>query len=421
MAHVHVDVERVEAFGNEFTQVQFNVRKKHEQMVEPFERCAQKRNSLMDELEERRVRAQRAYENARSKHEHASSTLEKAREEDEKDSSSKQETAEQAQMAMQEAEEEMRRAVTIRDEARRLQVRVQELWDKHGSPAQNSLLKAETALAGIIQIQSEASQKLDLFIQQLKKEQEIWEDGVTSMVSPESSHPGNGETGKVTGYSDNQMGIGTGKGVAGYSERMSSISIEPNGEKKLNLVIAGEKISVPLSQSGAAKAYRIASIGGDETMKTRCRDIFEIETLRNDLELEDGETGIQQLGGYHIDVTREECAGYESHHIPAQSIQHAHKNELPAVALLHDDHKKTGSYGGRSAHRFKSFIPGQKGFPTYKEETTRKLSEGRYSELVRNEVLDIRAQCGHKYDGGLNQMLDAVVDRIARCGAPSSK
>lgn len=77
---------------------------------------------------------------------------------------------------------------------------------------------------------------------------------------------------------------------------------------------------------------------------------FELGVLRETLELTDRDPSVLQLGGFHGDVKKNEqkkASGYESHHIPAQSVFSVCADELPAIALTNEDHKKTDSYAGK--------------------------------------------------------------------------
>lgn len=148
--------------------------------------------------------------------------------------------------------------------------------------------------------------------------------------------------------------------------------------------------------------------------------------MRETLELTEGDPSVLQLGGFHGDVKKNEqkkAGGYESHHIPAQSVFSVCADELPAIALTKEDHKKTDSYAGKQGHRFKPILPGVQEQGTYKEEVISDIDGGApgFISVVRAEIYNIKDQFGSKYDGALGQYLDALSEYIAKNGIPKTK
>lgn len=187
--------------------------------------------------------------------------------------------------------------------------------------------------------------------------------------------------------------------------------------------IGGADLQFRCNRSGAAKAYRAAVASGDADLIARTSAIYEVEVLRADLELEAGEAGVPQLGGYHRDVRKQDPKGFESHHIPARSVQDADAEWLPAISISNADHALTSSYRGKQGHVYKPYFPDGVPNGTYKQEISDKIAQGSsgYIEAMRNEIYDLRVTTGHRYDGGISAYLDAVIDMIASQGIPGSK
>lgn len=145
------------------------------------------------------------------------------------------------------------------------------------------------------------------------------------------------------------------------------------------------------------------------------RALFELEVLRDDLELTDGDPDIPQLGGTYGSI-RGVIPGFEAHHIPAKAIQDAPELGLPAIAISARDHSLTDSYRGKQNHILRS--KWYQGTETYRNEAANMISSGDYLRLVRYELLNIRDTCGHKYDGAIKQYLDALKEYIETNGIP---
>ena len=203
---------------------------------------------------------------------------------------------------------------------------------------------------------------------------------------------------------------------------MQAVSVDQGGQKHVSMRICGRDISFPCSKSGAARAFREAKRTGDQDLIARTYAMFEIETLREILELTTGE-GAVQLGGYHRDVKGEAPAGYESHHIPSRSVQNIDPEWLPTIAISRDDHIHTSSYGGKQRKTYKPFLPDSTPNLPYRQEMSQLVGKGcsGYIEAVRDELYDLRLNTGHKYDGGISAYLDAVIDMLAVRGLPESR
>ena len=49
------------------------------------------------------------------------------------------------------------------------------------------------------------------------------------------------------------------------------------------------------------------------------------------------------------------------------------------------------------------------------------IKEGRFVEIVRDEIYNLIDQFGHKYDGGIKQYLEALRQYIEKHGVPKAK
>ena len=60
---------------------------------------------------------------------------------------------------------------------------------------------------------------------------------------------------------------------------------------------------------------------------------------------------------------------------------------------------------------------------SYKTNTAETISKGScgYIQVMKNEILDLVRDTGHRYDGGISAYFDAVVDMLAGRGIPGEK
>lgn len=204
---------------------------------------------------------------------------------------------------------------------------------------------------------------------------------------------------------------------------LSAVRRDSDGQKIVVMTIADAERAYPCTQFGMEKAYRYAKASNDEDMVARTSAMFEIETLREDMELQNEDIKFAQIGGYHKYVQKLEPQGYESHHIPAQTVQAENGKLLPALAIAKEDHKLTSSYGGKQGKTYHSVFPNFVPETKYKYSVSQKLEQGGsgYIELIKAELLDLRIATGHRYDGGISAYLDAVIDMLATHGIPKVK
>lgn len=103
------------------------------------------------------------------------------------------------------------------------------------------------------------------------------------------------------------------------------------------------------------------------------------------------EESVVQRGGAHGDVKG--LPGYESHHMPADSVSPLPTNQGPAIAMKVDDHRMTGSWGSSREAR------------AYRKRQAELLEQGKFGEAQKMDVDDVRAKFGDKYNEAIDQML----------------
>lgn len=183
----------------------------------------------------------------------------------------------------------------------------------------------------------------------------------------------------------------------------------------------GEAVYMEMTPESIAEQYEAAASMEDTREMEKYRALHELLTLKDDLELTDGDSEVPQLGGLHKSV-RSQLSGFESHHIPAQSVQAEKADELPSIAITAEDHHLTDSYRGKSHRKYSSFLPDDNNdTPSYKQEAQSMIENGDYMDLVRDELYNIREHFGHKYDGAIKQYLNAMAKMIAEKGVPDTK
>ena len=149
-----------------------------------------------------------------------------------------------------------------------------------------------------------------------------------------------------------------------------------------------------------------------------------IESIRNTLQLGAGDPDIHQLGGSYGDIRKylreHQITGYEVHHIPAKAVVRdwGLTNALPAIALLLEDHEKTDSFRGKARKEYESFLPDEGKSTSYMKLARERLSNEEFFALVSIELLNIREQCGHRYDGAIAQYLVEIENYISIHGLP---
>lgn len=172
-----------------------------------------------------------------------------------------------------------------------------------------------------------------------------------------------------------------------------------------------------IDSEGLEKLYQDAIESNDAKNAEKYDALLEISSLRDDLELTKGDSDYVQAGGLYKDLIGK-YNGYEIHHIPAKSVQDANARYLPAIALTAQDHSCTDSYRYKSNKTYDSFLPDSKEGHTYKDDAKDMISQGRYLDLVRDELYNIKDNFGDRYDGGIEEYLNCLYQQISENGVP---
>lgn len=90
----------------------------------------------------------------------------------------------------------------------------------------------------------------------------------------------------------------------------------------------------------------------------------------------------------------ESVAGLEKHHMPADSISPFSRAKGPSIQMDKADHALTSSYGSSNAAR------------EYREGVKDMLDAGRWRDAMAQEIRDVRAIAGAKYNSAIREMLN---------------
>ena len=99
-----------------------------------------------------------------------------------------------------------------------------------------------------------------------------------------------------------------------------------------------------------------------------------------------------QLGGAHKDV-KGAVPGYESHHMPANSVSPLSEGKGPAIAMIKGDHERTASYGNSAKAN------------AYRQLQADLIRQGDFRAAQQMDIQDIQEKFGSKYDDAIQQML----------------
>lgn len=277
-------------------------------------------------------------------------------------------------------------------------------WQNYGQPAQSVLMRAGDRHAALAALSNNSVRDLNDFSTRMRNAEKALYGEITSGPRSIPSHR-NGGGGAAPGWCQN-----TG---------MTSVHLGANGQKQFTVTIGGSTQTYPLTKSGTAKAYRAAVKSGDQDMIARTAAMFEVETIREQLELTAGAPDVPQLGGYYGRVKVEDPARFEANHIPSKATMDEDIDFLPALTMSRYDHTDTPSHSGKQNTKLSSYA----GNVTYKQAITQQIGQGGsgYIEAMRDELLDLRKSTGNRYDGGVSGFLDAVIDMFATRGIPKAK
>lgn len=153
--------------------------------------------------------------------------------------------------------------------------------------------------------------------------------------------------------------------------------------------------------------------------------VTDISGIKSTMSLGAGDSSVKQLAGIHKEVQKNDGPGFESHHIPSAAALKEFgidTKNWPTIALTKEDHAKTDSYRYKQQRSTEPFFRDAPKNGTYKEESVKLLDRpGGLFELVRDEIYNIREQCGDKYDGAISQYLDQIVEYVKKHGVPNRK
>lgn len=423
-----------------------------DERVNDFERCRQRYLRLYSEAEQKIRTASAALEEAegaaqaaQSRYAAAEQALSEAENEYEQENAMAQLREARKDLAQAEADQEKAQAALNR--AQRAMSALTAAWDTHGRAGEGAQMQIENTLYICRTLVSNGNRDLGTFVSMMGQAQSALHSGETGTGGGGSAGGAAAAVGgavaaaagsaAVLGGAAAAAGVAAGASAGAVSvaagaartglgwcarNSMQAVSVGEDGKKSVSMRIGGKDITIPCTKSGMARAYREARRSGDKDLEVRAAAMFEIETLREDLELTAGEDPVQ-LGGYHRDVKGQDPAGYESHHIPSRSVQDADADWLPALSISKDDHKETFSYAGKQRRVYRPVLPSNTPKLSYQQEMSQELGKGSsgYVAAVRDELYDLRVSTGHKYDGGISAYLDAVIDMLASRGLPGNK
>ena len=95
-------------------------------------------------------------------------------------------------------------------------------------------------------------------------------------------------------------------------------------------------------------------------------------------------------GGAHGDVKG--VAGYESHHMPADSVSPLPTNRGPAISMEVDDHRQTASWGSSREAR------------EYRATQARLIDGGNFQAAQDMDARDLQSKFGQKYNQAIDQL-----------------
>lgn len=140
---------------------------------------------------------------------------------------------------------------------------------------------------------------------------------------------------------------------------------------------------------GAAK-YGGYTLGIDSSLGTVGAGRLPL-TLRAPAVLTEDVAGLIERGGAHRDV--QGLPGYESAHMPADSVSPLTSNQGSSIAMLVEDHRLTASWGGTREAR------------AYRQAQSSLIEQGNFRAAQELDIRDVQVKFGVKYDESIRQML----------------
>lgn len=474
----------LQEYMNEIESLDKAMRRRQEESAREYNSCKQQYYRIYTKLEEVEYSAQRQMEDAESLRKSAEADYETARRiaADTQDENGRQLADRKMQLAQRQraaAEAEYNKAAAAYSKAAGNLKKLSDLWDENNPVLSSQARRVEDSLVSFIRLVSNGNNALNEYIISMEEVREI----LYGSSASKADSAGNGSvSANATSHSQGSQGTQSkgaasggaqgkgafsassataqgkgasaaasepafapavsgaakqskGKGAVGgmtacgsavgwcASNSMTAVSLNESGQKMVSMTIGGEERSYNCTRSGIAQAYRHAKASGDQDMMARTSAMFEIETLRKDLALGEGEDGFAQIGGYHKDVKKQDPKGYESHHIPSRAVQDVNAEMLPAISITHDDHALTSSFAGKQSKVYSSIFSPESSSASYKNDMVQTLERGGhgYVDAIKDELLDLRSTTGHRYDGGISAYLDAVMDLLCTQGIPKAK
>jgi RHS repeat-associated protein len=149
------------------------------------------------------------------------------------------------------------------------------------------------------------------------------------------------------------------------------------------LVTAGREIQAAVKSGDVEAGTKTVILLGAENIGPRRLKIFEKVGERLSKVFSGGAYG-----------KLKSIAGWERHHMPADSVSPLSRNRGPAIQMEQAEHALTSSYGNSAAAQ------------VYRQEIGQLIKEGRWRDAMAQEIRDVRAVAGSKYNEAIQQMLD---------------
>lgn len=447
------DKVALQEYMDQICSVEGEIHRLQDESLNLYNSCKQQYNRIHTKLEEVAHRAYNQLENSESmqrsaelEYEIARQAAENAEDEDRKNTAIQK--MHQAQIRKAEADRECLKAAAVYSKASEDIKNLSALWERDAPTLETQVHRIEDNMASFSRLVANGNSDISEYMSIMDKAGATLygsasnDSNMSASASAGVTSNASARQGTKEGISDSASSTasqtatsGSGRQFDGIPVRVAvpigwctsnnirAVSVDENGHKVVSMTIGGIERNYTCSMSGMAKAYRHAKASGDQDMIARTSAMFEIETLREDLELGNGDAAFTQLGGYHKDVKNQDPAGYESHHIPSRTTQDADDEMLPTISITHDDHVLTSSYAWKQNKTYHPIFPTKIPVTNYKESIIQNLEQGSsgYVDSVKHELLDLRSTTGHRYDGGISAYLDAVIDMLSTRGIPKAK
>lgn len=443
------DKEEMQSFAEGLISLHKDFIRDSEEGTQRYRNCRSNYTRIKGELEQERARYIMERERAQQRIRAAQETLRAATNSDDENSRNKKD-AENAKRELEQAKAELAAAERKISIVGKKTARLNEVWQNYSVLADSALSKITESFSSFRSFSGSCAQDLGKIIGYMDIVKNTLQGSSAAASGSSGSTGSSGTLQSTLGSSSGRMNSsgnsagahigsssmtpGSASGALSASDNngflsgwcpkhhIENVCLDDNGNKMFRMNIGDSSMNFPCTLSGAAKAYRAAVKSGDSDLIARTSAIYEVEVFRSELDLGSGAADYPQLGGYHGDVSRQDPPGFESHHIPSRSIQDVNPNWLPAISISREDHEMTSSYSGKQKKVYKPLFSSGEG-KKYIEDTSALLAKGScgYIQLMKNEILDLVRDTGHRYDGGISAYFDAVIDMIARRGIPDAK